>query len=374
MKKEYFFLVAFFLLYCAPEKELNPYRDENLWLCKPGIDKNYCYGDLTATEILPDGSKKIVLHILEKNPEIDCFYVYPTVDITGPIGNHTDFSDVSPMLVPLMNQAARFNPVCAIYAPLYKQITLMTFASPDKDEYLEIAYNDVLNAFKYYLDCCNNGRRFVLMGHSQGSILLRMLIQREFESNDELRNKLLVALLIGGDVLVPEGGVQGETFKTIPLCTSVEETGCVIAYRSYAEGYPPKIPWPSGFPPGTDSACVNPAGTEPGWIYLSGSYFPAYIDFPGFQITIMPNITTSFFLYRNYFRARCTKGDAGSYLEISSETVTGDVREIPIPVEEIPLFDVAGLHMIDYNLALEDLIQLVRIKSANPVKYNSQSP
>lgn len=365
MRKVNIFLIALLAIYCSSQESSNPYRDDNLWLCKPGIESDYCYGDLRATEILPDGTTRIVEHLPEQNSEIDCFYIYPTVDITGPIGNHTDFSDITPMLVPLMNQAARFSSVCAVYAPLYRQVTLPTFASPYKDDYLEIAYSDVLDAFRHYLDCCNNGRQFVLMGHSQGSIMLRMLMEREFDSDENLKKRLIAALLIGGDVFVPENERSGGTFKTIPLCSYPEETGCVIAYRSYAEGYPPRIPWPAGFPPGTDSACVNPAGTGNEWGYLSGSYFPVKIDFPGFQRTIMEGLETPFFLYRNFFRARCSHTEAGSYLEIGTVPGEGDQRTIPIPLEEIPLFDVAGLHMLDYNLALENLIELVRIKSAN---------
>ncbi len=354
------------ILQCAGSKETNRYAQTSLWLCKPGIEHNYCYEDLTATEILPDGTRRIEEHIPAEDPAFDCFYIYPTVDLTGPVGNHTDFTDVSPMLVPLLNQAARFNKLCAIYAPLYRQVTLATFAIPDPEEYLEIAYSDVLEAFKYYMECCNKKRFFVLMGHSQGSIMLRMLLQREFENNPELKKRLITALLIGGDVLVPKGMTAGETFQSIPICTSVEETGCIIAYRSYAEGYPPSIDWPRAFPEGTDSPCTNPANPNNGEekTYLSGSYFPSAIDFAGIKKILMPDLVTPFFVYRNYYTARCAKTEKGiSYLEIGVSPSENDLRENPLPPEEVPLFSVAGLHMVDYNLMLEDLIKLVEIKS-----------
>jgi hypothetical protein len=41
------------------------YSDPNLWVCRPGIDVNPCYGDhgeLDATEMMPDGSTKVVKH------------------------------------------------------------------------------------------------------------------------------------------------------------------------------------------------------------------------------------------------------------------------------------------------------------------------
>lgn len=368
MKNKVFIFIFALYIFCTNEKDTSIYSSQSMWLCREDIENNYCYGDLNATEILPDGSRVIIEHKPAQEPNFDCFYVYPTVDITGPVGNHTDFSDVSPMLVPLLNQAARFNRVCTVYAPLYRQITLMTFALPDVDQYLEIAYQDVLEAFNYYLKHHNRGRPFILMGHSQGSIMLRMLMQREFENNENLKSKLITALLIGGDVLVPEGERVGETFKTIPVCSTAEETGCIIAYRSYAEGYPPTIDWPRGIPEGTDSPCTNPANMNNGEVksYLGGSYFPRVVDFPGIYEVLMPEIDTPFFVYRNFYSARCAKSENGtSYLEIGINPLPGDVRTNPIPPEDVPLFSVAGLHMVDYNLALEDLIELVRIKSEN---------
>jgi len=353
---------SLFSFFPVPKKKWrteNRYRDPSLWLCRPDLKKNYCYEDITATEFLPDGSTVVVPHQPSENPLLDCFYVYPTVDIEGEIGNHTDFSDLSPMLVPLLNQAARFSSVCALYAPLYRQVTLKTFSSPYRNEYIEIAYNDVYNAFQYYLQCCHRpGRPFLLMGHSQGSILLRMLIQREIENNPELRRHLLVALLIGGDLLVPTGGKVGGSFQYISVCTTRKEWGCVIAYRSYAEGFPPRIPWPEVYPQGTEPPCTNPAASSDEKVFLSGAYFPTRVDFPGLR----EGVDTPFFLYRNFFTSQCVTSPVGKYLKIGVEVREGDKRTVPFPWEKVPLFWVAGLHMLDYNFMLEDLIRLVKEK------------
>ena len=44
-----------------------------------------------------------------------------------------------------------------------------------------LAYRDVLAAWRNYLATSNQGRPFVLIGHSQGSLMLQMLIAREIE-------------------------------------------------------------------------------------------------------------------------------------------------------------------------------------------------
>jgi len=355
---------------CGGTKEDNPYADDSLWLCKPGLSHNYCFDDLTATEIKPDGFTASVPFTPAAQTDFDCFYIYPTVDLMGPVGNHTDFSDVSPMVVPLQSQAARFSELCTVYAPLYRQITILTFSSPKKDEYLEIAYADVAAAFQYYLDHDNQGRPLVLLGHSQGSTMLRMLLQRKFDQVPELRSRLITALLIGGDVLVPPGGKVGETFQNLPVCTSETETGCVLAFRSYAEGYPPpeNTFGSHEIPPGTDLACTNPADLSGAQAGLEGAYLPTRVTYAGVTIDIVSGLSTPFALYRNFYTARCTQNPDGiSYLEIGAAPAgANDARVNPVNFSSV-IFNpsVLGLHLLDYNFTLGDLIRQVRVKSEN---------
>ena len=345
-------------------EDSNKYKDNSLWLCKPGLAHDYCYDDLTATEILPDTSRVLRTHEPETKTKVDCFYIYPTVDLTGNIGNHTDFSDVTPMLFPIMNQAAWFNQICTVYAPLYRQVTFATLPNPQADKYKEIAYEDVREAFQYYLKHHNAGRPFIIMGHSQGSMMLRMLIQREIENNEALLSRMVVALLIGGDVRVPQGDIAGDTFQKIPLCTSEDETGCVIAYRSYGEGFTPTGGLLSNPPEGMDIACTNPADLTGQKHTLDAVYFPNEFDFAGVTGTLMTDVTTPFLLYRNLYTAKCAKDDNGiSFLEIGTEQGPGDIREIPMTQDDLGIAASLGLHIVDYNLGMGDLLRLVEKKS-----------
>lgn len=349
--------------------DTNPYAEDSLWLCKPGLAHNYCFDGLTATEIKRDGSALTVPFTPAAQTDFDCFYIYPTVDLTGPVGNHTDFTDVSPMLVPLLSQAARFSELCTVYAPLYRQITILTFKSSKKDEYLEIAYADVAEAFQYYLDHYNQGRPLVLLGHSQGSIMVRMLLQREFDQAPEMRSRLIAALLIGGDVLVPPGETVGETFQNLPLCTSETETGCVLAFRSYAEGYPPpeNTFGSNTIPPGTDLACINPADPTGAPLYLEGAYLPTRVTYAEMNLEIVNGSSTPFVLYRDFYTATCARNQEGiSYLEIGAAPQLNDIRTNPVNFGSV-IFNpsVLGLHLLDYNFTLGDLIRQVRVKSEN---------
>ena len=93
---------------------------------------------------------------------------------------------------------------------IYRQATLGSIAAvlagQDPAPVLDLAYGDVLAAWRHYLAHRNHGRPFVLIGHSQGTIHLIRLLAEEIEGRPEAA-RMLSALLIGCNVEVPEGQV-----------------------------------------------------------------------------------------------------------------------------------------------------------------------
>jgi len=301
------------------------------------------------------------------DPPLDCFYVYPTVNIGGPVGNDTDFSDTTFELDPLLSQGAPFNGTCRVFAPLYRQITLATFNAPDAARYLAIAYADVRDAFQHYLAHDNGGRPFVLLGHSQGTSMLTLLIQDLFDDDPALRAQLVVALLVGGGVEVPHGEAVGGTFQHVPLCTTNAETGCVIAFRTYAEGYPPINASNAASDPSLERACTNPAALAGGEALLRGSYFPVLVRQPLFQVGDPPAVPTAVALLENLWAAECTTDATGSrYLEIRFRPGVGDLRTNQINLDHPALYPgFLGTHILDYNFTLGDLLAQVAGRAAN---------
>jgi hypothetical protein len=339
------------------------YGGEAFWLCKPGMTANQCFvHGLDATEILPDGSTVLETHGGDEGQDVDCFYVYPTVDL-GAAGNHTDFSDTSLELDPLLSQAARLNGSCRIFAPLYRQVTFSSFGSPNGPIRSEIAYRDVKAAWDHYLAEHNDGRGFVIVGHSQGTFMLSRLMQEEIDPVPALRERLIVALLIGGRVSVPQGKTTGGTFANIPLCTADDETGCVVAYRSYAEGFAPA--GGSNVVGPDDTACTNPAALGGGQGFLI-AYIPTSSHQPLFAVFDPPVLDTPFIKYENFYAAACVKDDQNrSYLEIRVRPGAGDVRENRVDFTNAvlgPAF--LGTHILDYNFSMGTLVALVDRKIA----------
>jgi len=344
----------------CPECTLD-YTSDTRWLCKPGMAVNQCFvNSLDATEVLPDNTTALEVYTGSEDHPYDCFYIYPTVDLSTSFGNHTDFTNINPELGALLSQAARLNDSCRIFAPLYRQITFGTFASPDLAKFLDLAYKDVKAAWDHYLDEHNGGRDFVIMGHSQGTFMTTRLLQEEVDLSPALREQLIVALLIGGSVTVPQGETVGGSFANIPLCTSNAETGCVIAYRTYAEGFPPEAGSNAPSDPNTfDTACTNLVALGGGAGVFQGTYLSAVFTPPGFG--------TPFTKYKDFYAGECVKDDRNaSYLEIRvAPADPNDARENQVAFDS-PVFapSFLGTHILDFHFAMGDLIELVETKAA----------
>ena len=104
----------------------------------------------------------------------------------------------------------------------------------------------------------------MLIGHSQGSLMLQMLIAREIENNPAVAARMKLAIIPGFNVIVPQGKLVGGTFKRTPLCSSPGQTGCVMAWSSFRENNVPPVGAMFGIAdqPGMTVGCVNPA--QPG--------------------------------------------------------------------------------------------------------------
>src|SRR3954447_4111162 len=204
------------------------------WLCRPGLPDNPCTGSLTASVL--DAKLNVVRteHMpVPANQPIDCFYVYPTVSSQPTIT--ADLSTDPEQIAVAQQQAQRFKSVCKLYAPIYKQLTIAGIFDQSKitpaDE--ANAYAGVRDAWRSYLKNDNHGRGFVLLGHSQGSFVLRQLIANEVDSKPAVRRRLVSALLLGGNVVVRKGQDAGGDFKNIPACRRPGQTGCVVAYSMF---------------------------------------------------------------------------------------------------------------------------------------------
>src|SRR5262249_24785748 len=154
-------------------------------------------------------------------------------------------------------QASWFSPICRVFAPMYRQVT----AFSDKSSSSDLAYGDVRDAWRDYLAHDNHGRGVVLLGHSQGSFVLKRLIREEIENKPAVLKLLVSAVLVGGNVVVGKNG----DFQHVPPCASKTQTGCVVAWSTWDKAPPKNASFESVGNPATQHVlCVNPAAPGSG--------------------------------------------------------------------------------------------------------------
>ncbi len=348
------------------------YGNPDYWACRPDKATSECAKNLDATEMLKDGTTKLVPHERATNPTFDCFYVYPTV-LLNKSGNMTDFSEEGVKYVrdALLAQGAPFTRICEVFAPLYRQVGLNVTnpGAPGATPNPALAAQDVKDAFDYYLKNNNRGRKFVLVGHSQGSGVLTTLLKDVIAGNQEVRAKMISAVLIGTSIQVPAGQKSGGTFSDIPYCSAPSETGCVISYASFAKDAPPKAGNRFGAGntmAGTEAVCTNPAVLAKNTGRYTGSYIYAHPVQPIFTPDVGPfpdGITTPFLLYRDIFRGECTKVDNFHYLQISLDKTPDDTRSTPPYRNTASEAQGFGMHIFDYFPPSEDLLNAVKLQA-----------
>jgi hypothetical protein len=347
----------------------NDYGDAKSWLCRPGRH-DACEIDLTTTVVSADGKLSRETWTADANAPIDCFYVYPTVS-TDPTPNSDMTADPAELNV-IRQQFARFGSKCRPYAPLYRQVTLtglrrmMTAGDVALDR--GVGYDDVRDAWNYYLEHDNKGRGFVLIGHSQGSFVLAELIRKEIDGKP-VQSRLISAVLLGTTLAVPRGKDVGGSFQHVPLCHSASQTGCAITYASFRSTVPP--PANTLFGKVADAsmvaACTNPAALGGG----SGELH-AYLDRTGRTITgttppkpwVVPEqpLDTPWVSVPGLLTAKCASNDNATYLEVDVHGDASDPRVDDIVGDIGVAGNVLanwGLHLVDVNLAMGNLVDIV---------------
>jgi hypothetical protein len=346
------------------------YANPDVWLCRPGR-QDACAVDQDATVIAADGKMMREKYVAAKDPPIDCFYVYPTVSLQQSANSDLTITGAERNVV--RAQFARFGARCRQFAPMYRQITLSALLASiagktvsDADR--EMAYGDVLAAWNYYLRHDNQGRGFVLIGHSQGSKVLTQLIKDEIDGKP-VQARLISAILMGTSLPVPNGADVGGAFRSIPVCRSGRQIGCVIAFASFRANVPP--PADSRFgnaPPGMQAVCANPAALSGGSGSLDAYLSAARVSGAGvppapYDWTTPPTpIDTPFVKVPGLLSAACVLDEHGSYLAVTLHPTPGGSRANDISGDIVVRGKVAeewGLHLIDANLTMGNLIAIV---------------
>lgn len=215
------------LLRSVPEPP--DYSDSSYWAALPMIADS---ADVVPNDTFQDRQDSAI---------VDVFYIHPTTYTGGKkkgllnadlewdkLNEDTDAR-------PVRHQASVFNGSARIFAPRYRQAHLSVFFRRNDNDVckaaLDLAYADVSNAFRHYLDHYNEGRPVIIAGHSQGTRHAERLT-REYFDGTTIQDQLVCAYLIG----MP---VRKDAFENIPPCTNARDQGCFCSWRTVALNFSP---------------------------------------------------------------------------------------------------------------------------------------
>lgn len=236
---------------------------------------------------------------------------------------------------------------CRFFAPYYRQAALNVYEMEisDREQYLSIAYEDVKQAFEYYMEHYNNGRPIVLAGFSQGADLSIRLLKDYF--SDDATNDLLIACYAVGWSITEE---ELQEYEHLKFAQGETDVGVIVSFNSEAESVTGSLMIPEG----TKTLAINPLnwktdGTVADKTMNMGACFT---DYNGNIVNEIPQLT-------------------GAYID---ET-RGALKVVDVTSEEYPpvlsIFDSGVYHLYDYQFFYRNLQENVSVRIANYKEINN---
>ncbi len=197
------------------------------------------YGD--EIETTDYSNKDNWLNIPDTDYEVDVFYLYPTAWTRTDADPYYCQIDNASMRAGAQyiytGQAAAFEPVANVYAPYYRQIDAVWVLDRGPLEegapYFEgLPLADAVAAFEYYLENYNNGKPFILAGHSQGSSVTKGLLKYYMAEHPDVYERMVAAYVIGFSVT--ESDLK--EYSHLKFAQGADDTGVIISWNVEAPG------------------------------------------------------------------------------------------------------------------------------------------
>ena len=177
----------------------------------------------------------------EITKEYDTFYIYSTI--------YFGMNEGDPDYAPLDNKemldgikvehaikSSVFEESTNLFVPLYRQGSMRLLGDTWKktgsieEAIKSTPYGDITAALDYYFENYNNGRPFVIAGHSQGSGILRLVLRDYFKKHPDYYKRMVAAYAIGYSITKEDL----EANPHMKFATGETDTGVIISW--HAEG------------------------------------------------------------------------------------------------------------------------------------------
>lgn len=277
----------------------------------------------------------------EATKAVDVFYIYPTVaGFRDPVQicEITDSEMVAGAKMVRQIQTSVFDESCNVFMPYYRQISMPKPGTdyPSVTNYL--SGFDATDALDYFLNNLNQGRPFILAGHSQGASTLINLLENYMTKHPEALKRMVAAYPIGFAVTKDFLARTGLKFAE-----GATDTGVIVSWNT--EGVANKDVKNVVIAPGGIS--INPINWK-----RDDTYAPVKDNLGSLTVEgklVTPGIADA--------RVDTVRG--------SVMVTTVDAPTYAIPADAAALFGPESYHLHDYGFFYNNLKQNVadRIKS-----------
>ena len=189
------------------------------------------YSDKNNWAHLPENTDK----------EVDTFFLYPTVYINP--------APDAPAIVPVEDEMLRFavkahypqapllfEDLTNLYEPYYRQSNLMALVGRGQEGCLAFQQQeqrtDVYAALDYYFEHFNQGRPFILAGHSQGSQMLKIALQDYFKEHTDYLERMVAAYVLGFSITTDDL----EANPALRFAEGADDTGVIVSWNTEGPG------------------------------------------------------------------------------------------------------------------------------------------
>ena len=180
------------------------------------------------------------LQVPEITKDVDTFYVYSTVyfDSSFEEGapDYAALDNPEMMLGALgeyVTNASVYEESTNVFVPYYRQAGMRYANEVSKTGNIDaalsgISYDDMSAALDYYFEKCNNGRPFIIAGHSQGSAMVRYILKNYFKKHPEYYERMVAAYAIGYSITKEDL----ESNPHMKFATGESDTGVIISWHT----------------------------------------------------------------------------------------------------------------------------------------------
>ena len=177
----------------------------------------------------------------EITKDVDAFYIYSTSYFESSFEKGA--SDYASLDNAEMREGAQqeyfdhatvFEESCNVFTPWYRQFGMryageVMAKTGSLDEAIAgVLYSDITAALDYYFEHCNQGRPFMIAGHSQGSAIVRYVLKHYFKEHPDYYKRMVAAYAIGYSITKDDL----KDYPHLKFATGETDTGVIISWNT----------------------------------------------------------------------------------------------------------------------------------------------